>query len=78
MTKTTQGLPVQGYQPQTEANIALVNRLKVAEETALRILDEIKARSDLDQRGAAIAFTALQDGFMWACRSVFQPQRIAL
>lgn len=72
------GLPVAGYTPQSDERVQLVNQAKELEERALRHLDVLKARDDVDQRMVALAVTGIQQAFMWANRAVFQPGRIAL
>lgn len=72
------GLPVAGYQPQSEEKVELVNENKVLEEQVLRQIEKIKATPGYDARMAAIAFTGVQEAFMWLNRAVFQPSRIDL
>lgn len=82
------GLPVHGYQPQSDAKVAIVNQFKQDEERLLRELDKLAAadiaaseRSELapyDPRWLAVARTHFQEGFMALNRAVFQPQRISL
>lgn len=72
------GLPVSGYQPQPDEKVQLVNRAKELEERVLRHLDDLRGRSDVDQRMVSIAITGIQEAFMWANRAVFQPSRITL
>jgi hypothetical protein len=74
----TTGLPVAGYKKTQPAHlIALVNENKLLEEKILRQIERHKERgSELDQRAVALAFTAIQDAFMWLNRGVFQPQRL--
>lgn len=73
------GLPVAGYQPQTNERVSLVNENKEIEERVLRQIDRMKAmRTDLDQRMVSIAMTGIQESFMWLNRAVFQPGRVAL
>lgn len=76
------GLPVSGYQPQSEEKIALVNEFKQAEE---RLLRKIEAQGKglepvvvLDPRWASIARSHFEQGFMALNRAVFQPSRISL
>lgn len=86
MTQHT-GLPVAGYKAQ-QPTIAIerVDRLKELEERVLRELDALAAAAPgngrpepyTDQRWLAIGRTQIQQGFMAATRSVFQPDRIAL
>lgn len=48
------------------------------EERTLRILDELKEWSDIDQRWLAIARTDIEKGFMALNRSIFKPGRVRL
>lgn len=41
------GLPVAGYQPQSDDKVQIVNRNKEFEERLLRICDELGLRADL-------------------------------
>ncbi len=75
---THAGLPVAGYQPQTDDKVATVNRAKELEERVLRHLDGLKADTTSDKRMVALAITGIQDAFMWANRAVFQPGRVKL
>lgn len=72
------GLPVAGYKKtQPPHLIALVNENKVLEEKILRQIEAHKARgAELDQRSIQIAFTTIQEAFMWLNRGVFQPARL--
>lgn len=72
------GLPVQGYQPQSDEKIDQVNANKVLEERVLRVAEKIRATEGYDARWASIALTHFQEGFMALNRAVFQPGRIAL
>lgn len=76
----TDGLPVAGYRPQSDAAIALVNGFKMLEEGLLRQIDTLR-RSEagvVDQRWLSIAQTSLEQGFMALNRSIFQPARVTL
>lgn len=75
---THQGLPVAGYQPQTSDKVAMVNANKQAEELVLRLLDDLKANTEVDGRWLAIGRTAIEQGFMAVNRSIFQPSRVQL
>lgn len=44
----------------------------------LRQFEAMKADPRFDQRMIAIAFTGVQEAFMWANRAVFQPTRVKL
>ena len=72
------GLPVGGYRPQSNEAVGLVNVNKEIEERVLRILDDPKAREDVDQRWLAIGRTQIEDGFMAVNRSIFKPGRVSL
>lgn len=80
MTHT--GLPVSGYQPQSDHNVELVNHFKELEERLLREIDAMRdspgTTPRYDQRFLSIAQTHFQEGFMSLNRAVFQPQRIRL
>lgn len=71
-------LPVAGYTQQNTGNVNLVNRNKEIEERILRICDELRNTTGMDQRFISIAVTHFQEGFMCLNRAVFQPQRIKL
>lgn len=72
------GLPVAGYQAQSDAKVALVNENKVLEEKVLRQIDKMRLDPDVDQRMVAVAHTNIQQSFMWLNRAVFQPARVDL
>lgn len=82
------GLPVHGYQPQSDAKVAIVNQFKQDEERLLRKIDAMSSGQAsaqqldwpglYDPRWIAIARTHFQEGFMALNRAVFQPQRISL
>jgi len=78
MSKHT-GLPVAGYNAQSDSNVAIVNENKAIEERVLRQIDKHRAGGTAyDQRMVALATTKIQEAFMWLNRSVFQPSRIEL
>lgn len=72
------GLPVAGYNSQSDAAVEQVNLHKVLEERVLRVLDELKEFPGLDQRWLAIGRTSIEQGFMAVNRAVFKPGRIDL
>jgi hypothetical protein len=78
MTTEHQALPVQGYTPQSQEKVDLVNVNKFLEEQALRLLDRLAARDDIDKRWLAIGRTHLEQAFMAINRAVFQPARAKL
>lgn len=71
------GLPVAGYRPQNEDNVALVNEHKAMEERVLRHLDQLLG-TGVDERWLAIGRTKLEEAFMAINRAVFQPARARL
>lgn len=75
---TKKGLPVSGYQAQSQSNINKVNEAKRLEEIVLRQLDALAADPETDKRWLAIARTSIEQGFMAANRAVFKPDRIYL
>jgi hypothetical protein len=72
------GLPVAGYQPQSDVAVELVNENKKLEEGVLRVLDKLAQATDIDKRWLAIGRTHIEQGFMAINRSIFQPQRVKL
>jgi hypothetical protein len=75
---THEPMPVHGYTTQSQEAVDLVNTGKLIEELALRFFDRLAEQEHVDQRMVALARTHLQGSFMWAARSVFQPQRLDL
>lgn len=70
------GLPVHGYQSQTDDKVQLVNRNKEVEEHTLRILDALRDMGTaVDQRWLAIGRTHMEQAWMAVNRAIFQPQR---
>lgn len=75
------GLPVPGYKPQSDENVALVTHFKQLEERLLRELDimfDSQEPHRFDKRWLSVANTHFEQGFMALNRSVFQPSRIRL
>lgn len=72
------GLPVAGYQPQSDAKVAAVNDFKETEERILRRLDGMRLDAGIDQRWLAIGRTSLEQAFMAINRSIFKPTRVEL
>lgn len=72
------GLPVAGYQPQSDDKVALVNANKRIEETILRQMDDLQKVAGADLRWLAIARTQIEQGFMALNRAIFQPSRVKL
>lgn len=78
MTDKHEGLPVKGYNAQTEARVAIVNENKMLEERCIRAAEAIQQTPGMDARMAALAITGIQQSFMWLNRAVFQPGRVDL
>ena len=72
------GLPVAGYRPQSESNVARVNGHKQDEERMLRKLDVLRHDPAVDQRWLSVGRTALEQAFMAINRAVFRPGRVEL
>ena len=69
---------VKGYIEQSDEKKYFANECKEIEERMLRYLDRLQATPGIDARSLALARTNVQQGCMWAVRSIFQPTRIAL
>ena len=78
MSENINPFPVKGYTPQPQYKIDTVNKAKELEERVLRYLDQLRTMPDVDQRCISVAYTNIQDAFMWANRAVFAPKRIQL
>lgn len=72
------GLPVHGYQPQSQEAVDAVNRNKTLEEVVLRHFDQLALIDAVDKRWLAIGRTAIEQGFMAVNRAIFKPGRVAL
>ncbi len=72
------GLPVAGYNAQSDDKVALVNRNKRAEECVLRVLDALADIAEVDKRWLAVGRAQIEQGFMAINRAVFKPSRIDL
>ena len=76
-----EGLPVNGYRPQSGGAVDLVNVNKVLEEQVLRRLDELATMvgpDGVDGRWLAIGRTRIEEAFMAVNRAVFKPARVKL
>jgi hypothetical protein len=69
-------MPIAGYTAQSDDIIKTVNENKQLEETVLKQLDALKARTDVDQRWLAIGRTHVEEAFMAINRALFKPQRL--
>ena len=82
--RTHTGLPVAGYQKQSETAVTLVNTNKFKEEKILRDIDALLNGQtpdgesfQADPRWLAIARTNIEQGFMALNRAIFKPERIS-
>lgn len=67
---------IAGYRDLTEAEIALMNRIKAFEREAALLIAELDAEAQGDPaagRWASLARTNLETGFMYAVKSVARP-----
>lgn len=71
-----EGLPIAGYQPQSQSAVDTVNASKMMEEQVLRFLDQLAGQAD--PRWLAIGRTHIEQGFMAVNRAVFHPSRVRL
>ena len=72
------GLPVHGYQPQSETRVDMVNQNKMGEELLLRRIEMLQSSGYCDLRWLIVAKTLLEQAFMAMNRAVFQPSRVSL
>jgi len=72
------GLPVHGYQPQSDEVVSRVNANKIYEEHILRIIDALAVSATCDPRWLGIARIHIEQGFMAMNRAIFKPTRIDL
>ena len=72
----TPGHDLSGYRQLTQAEKKAICAVKVSEECALRVLDELATSKLNDQRMVALAKTHMQIAFMCAVRAIAQPRRL--
>lgn len=77
-TPATHPFQVAGYKSQSNESVALANEGKVLEERYLRWLDKLSSIEAIDKRYLALARTNVEQGAMWAIRSIFRPYRAVL
>lgn len=68
--------PLRGYRALTDAEKALVDKIKLAEVAVGELWAEVRSADGVDPRMAAHSRTVLQDGFMWLVRSVTRPRDV--
>jgi len=64
---------ISGYRDLTQREIDLMNEGKALAEQCGAYIRKLEADGDTDKRSVALGKTNLQQGFMWAIRSVAQP-----
>lgn len=62
-----------GYRDLSQEEIDAMNEVKALAVECGRMIDKLSKVQILDQRSVALAKTNLQQGFMWAVRSIAQP-----
>jgi len=77
MPEAHEGLPVAGYQAQSQSNVDRVNENKHTEERLLRLMETCTSNM-ADPRWMAIAKTHFEQGFMAFNRAIFRPKRVTL
>ena len=65
---------ITGYRTLSDAEIAIINRVKAKAEEVRELLAEVQAHNDIDGRWLAIGQTDLQKGFMAVIRAVARPE----
>jgi hypothetical protein len=64
---------ISGYRELSEEEIALMNEAKDLAQRCGDLMDKIGENRLTDKRSVALATTNLQQGFMWAIRSIAKP-----
>jgi len=65
---------IAGYRDLSIEEIELMNEIKAQGEKLKEMITNLQRNPDLDQRSVSIAKTELQNGIMWAVRSVARPE----
>ena len=64
---------IKGYRELTQEEIDLMNRVKAKANECGELIAELEAMQTSDQRCVQIAKDNIQQGFMWAVRSITKP-----
>jgi hypothetical protein len=64
---------ITGYRDLSQAEIDTINAVKALSIQCGVIIDSLENDPSTDKRSVAIARTNLQQGFMWAIRSIAKP-----
>jgi hypothetical protein len=65
--------PLRGYRTLTDEEKALIDQIKLMEQSVAQLWAEVKRYEGTDPRMAAHTKTLMQDAFMWFVRSVTKP-----
>lgn len=64
---------IKGYRDLSQVEINLMNEGKDLAEQCRLFIEKLEENSDTDKRNVELGKTNLQQGFMWAIRSVARP-----
>lgn len=64
---------IKGYRDLSQGEIDLMNEGKELAERCGALIAKLEEETDTDKRAVALGKTNLQQGFMWAVRSVAKP-----
>ncbi|QOJ19502.1 MAG: hypothetical protein HRU77_01600 [Gammaproteobacteria bacterium] len=65
---------IKGYRDLTQEEIDLINEGKALAEQCGQFIQKLEDIDSTDKRNVALGKTNLQQGFMWAIRSVAKPE----
>ena len=64
---------IKGHRVLNSEEIEAINELKEQAENCRKLIEQLYLSPNTDKRSLAIAKTNLQQGFMWAVRSIAKP-----
>lgn len=65
---------ITGYRDLSQEEINLMNEGKELAKQCGAFIEKLEAQVDTDKRNVALGKTNLQQGFMWAIRSIAKPE----
>lgn len=65
---------ITGYRDLSQEEIDLMNEGKELAKQCGAFIEKLEAHSETDKRNVALGKTNLQQGFMWAIRSIAKPE----
>jgi hypothetical protein len=68
--------PLRGYRTLSDGEKALIDQIKLMEQSVGDLWREVQRTPGTDGRMLALAKTGLQDAFMWWVRSVTKPRDV--